>query len=320
MIVARLKERFSAVRQRAGTDEILDPRFFSRLDRLRIRFGRVRGDRSGETPVRGLTQASGIEIESFKTYTPGDDIRYLDWNAVARLDQLLTRRFVAEREIPLHLFLDASASMGTPAADRKFPFATQLAAALAYVALANNESVRVAALRVDGSEPAVEETRLLRHRSRAFELKPFLSGLSAAGPTALREGVSRYLERHAEGGIAFVISDFLVEKDAYESALSDLCARRLDVRAIHVAGRHERDLPGLRGRFRLRDAESGALRDVEITDGERRQYRLAFDERAAEIRRHCLRYGIGHALVFTEEGVERCLTATLAAQGMLRLR
>lgn len=320
MVLARLKERFTPARRRAEAEELLDSRFFSRLDRVRIRFGRVHGHRAGETPVRGLSQSSGIEIEGFKAYAPGDDIRYIDWNAVARLDQLLTRRFVAEREIPLHLLLDASRSMSVAAADGKFRFVSQVAAALAYVALNNNESVRVAAFRRDGNGPTLEESRLLRHRGRAVELKPFLSAVVPGGQTALREGVRNYLERHDEGGIAFVISDFLVESEVYEAALTDLCARRLDVRAIHVAGRHERDLPGLRGRFRLRDVETGAMRDVELSDRERRRYREAFDERAAEIRRFCHRYGIGHAVAFADEGVEHCLTVTLAAEGMLRLR
>ena len=82
-----------------------------------MKFARGYGVRSGETPVRGLIQDFGIEIESFKSYAPGDDIRYLDWNAVGRLDQLLTRRFVAEREIPVHVLVDASRSMGVPGAD-----------------------------------------------------------------------------------------------------------------------------------------------------------------------------------------------------------
>src|ERR1041385_5378980 len=107
-MLARLKQRLTVGGRSALPDDPFDPDFFSRLDRVRLRFGRARGARSGETPVRGVTQDSGIEVESFKTYAPGDDIRYVDWNAVGRLDSLLTRRFVAEREIPVHFLLDAS--------------------------------------------------------------------------------------------------------------------------------------------------------------------------------------------------------------------
>ncbi|MGH7857084.1 MAG: DUF58 domain-containing protein [Candidatus Binatia bacterium] len=320
MVVARLKERFSALRHGGVAEDPFDPEFFARLDRIRIRFGHAHGRRAGETPVRGLTQDSGIEIESFKSYAPGDDIRYVDWNAVGRLDQLLTRRFVAEREIPVHVLLDASGSMAAPAADRKFLFGVRLAAALAYIALNNNEPVRITTLRTDGSGPLLQESPLLRHHGRYPALKPFLAGLAASGGTALADGARAYVERHGEGGMAFLVSDFLVDDPVYEDALTRLRAKRLDVSAVHVIGRRERDPEGLRGRLRLRDAETGAFRDVTLGEADRRRYRDDFEERVARLRRFCHRSGIGHAVAFAEHGVERNLVAGFATQGMLRLR
>jgi len=61
------------------------------------------GDRVGEHRVTGRPQASGLEIESYRPYAHGDDLRHLDWSALARLDVLVTRRFTAEREQPVHL-------------------------------------------------------------------------------------------------------------------------------------------------------------------------------------------------------------------------
>ena len=109
---------------------LTDPAFFKQLDRLRVQVRAARGHRPGETPIPRSSQAWGIEFEAYKEYAPGDDFRYLDWNAVGRLDQLVVKRFIAEREIPFHLFLDTSASMGAPTVDRKFAFATDLVAAL----------------------------------------------------------------------------------------------------------------------------------------------------------------------------------------------
>jgi uncharacterized protein (DUF58 family) len=317
-MLARLKQRLSLGRGSTLPDDPFDPDFFSRLDRVRLRFARASGARSGETPVRGVTQDSGIEVESFKTYTPGDDIRYVDWSAVGRLDTLLTRRFVAEREIPVHFLVDASASMATPEGDGKFAFARHLVAALAYVALNNNESVRLAALAANGG---FAESPLLRHRGRYLTLKPFLVGVAAGGPTALADGVGRYLERHGrEGGVVFLVSDFLVEDAEYERALVLLRSRRLDVRAVHVVGRGERTLDGLGGRYRLRDVETGTERDVALGERERRRYREEFDARLGRLRDFCHRYGIGHAVAHADEGAEVCLTRTLPSQGMVRLR
>jgi uncharacterized protein (DUF58 family) len=304
----------------AKDDDLLDPTFFSRLDRLRLKFARGYGVRSGETPVRGLIQDFGIEIESFKSYAPGDDIRYLDWNAVGRLDQLLTRRFVAEREIPVHVLVDASRSMGVPSADRKLGFAVALAASLAYVALNSNDPVRVAALRLGAADVEVDESPFVRHRGRFARLRPFLAGLTASGGTALEEGITRYVERHRERGVAFVLSDFLVPPESYGRALERLRARGLETQVIQIVGREERGLGSLYGRLRLRDSESGAIREVLLTAADRRRYAEAFSERIDAIRGYCHRNGFGHALASAADGVEHCLKTVLPQAGMIRLR
>ena len=315
-----LKERLFLRRAAPGEDDVFDPALFAKIDRMRLRIERAYGARAGETPVRGSTQESGIEVESFKSYAPGDDIRYVDWSAVGRLDQLLTRRFVAEREIPVHLLLDASASMGVPAADGKFVFARRLVAALAYIALNNNDPVRVAALRQDTDGPGVTESPLLRHRGRYLQLKPFLSRIAPAGRTALGEGIETYLERRRERGVALVVSDFLVPTEIYEQALGRLRARRLRVLAVQVVGREERDLRGVGGRLRLRDSETGALREVVLSGADRRRYAEAFAARIDALRDFCHRSGIAHAVACSTDAIEHCLTKILPASGVLRLR
>src|SRR5207253_395345 len=109
----------------------------------------------------GRPEPAGIELEAYGAYVPGDDLRHLDWNAVARLDTLLVRRFTAERELVVHLLLDASASMAAPARDGKLAVARELALALAYVALGANDAVRIAVLSGDG---ATRVSPLLRQR------------------------------------------------------------------------------------------------------------------------------------------------------------
>ncbi len=316
---ATLRERLLFRSSPAIAEDPFDPRLFSMIDRMRLRVGRAYGARAGETPVRGFTQESGIEVESFKSYAPGDDIRYVDWNAVGRLDQVFTRRFRAEREISVHLLIDASASMATPAADRKFAFALRLVAALAYIALNNNDPVRVAALRHGPAGPQTVESPMLRHRGRFLRLKPVLADLGASGGTALLEGVRQYLERHGERGLALLVSDFLAPDDVYEEALSLLRSRRLRVQAIQVVGQEERGLDRTGGRLRLRDVETGATREVVLSALERLRYAAAFAERIGRIRTFCHRAGIGHAVVCPHDGIEHCLTKILSASGMLRL-
>ena len=320
MAFARLRETLTGARRRDESADPFDPTFLARLDRVRLRFGRASGARPGETAVRGASQSSGIELESFKSYPPGDDIRSVDWIALGRLDQLFTRRFVPEREIPLHILLDASASMGVPESSGKFRFAIRVIAALAYIALNHNDSVRVSAFRRSGEKLEVEETPVLRHRGRLFELKPFLAGIRPSGETARVEGMTRYLERHRESGLMFLLSDFLVEPSSYEDALTRAKARRLEVRGIHVVGQQERELGSVRGRLRLRDVETGETREVAVSEADRKRYRQHFEERLSRLRDFCHRYGAGHAVAVADDGVELFLTRTLAAQGLLEFR
>src|SRR5579864_7240362 len=94
----------------------------------------VRGER------RSKARGQSVEFADHRNYTAGDDFRYLDWNLYGRLDRLFLKLYEEERELPVRLFLDASESMsfGTP---RKFDFARQIAAAVAYVALCGFDRV-----------------------------------------------------------------------------------------------------------------------------------------------------------------------------------
>jgi hypothetical protein len=72
--------------------------------------------------------------------------------------------------------------------------------------------------------------------------------------------------------------------------------------------------------LRLRDSETGAVRDVMLSAADRRRYADAFGARIEAVRSFCHRTSIGHAVVSADSGVEHCLTHVLAASGMLRLR
>ena len=88
----------------------------------------------------GRVQGCGLEFENFREYSEGDDLRFLDWNTLARHDQLVIRTFRPEREIEVTTLIDTSASMGLPAGDDKFGLALALGAALTYVAMSDNHA------------------------------------------------------------------------------------------------------------------------------------------------------------------------------------
>jgi uncharacterized protein (DUF58 family) len=292
-----------------------EPQFLRKLDRLRFTAQHSVSHLPGSTPIGRATQASGLEFANHRSYAPGDDLRYLDWNVYARLEQRVMKTFRAEREAPLHLFIDASASMGVPAADAKLGFAIGLAAALAYIALRHGNPVRAAVL-ADGGGSALSP--LIRHLQRLPELHASLSRVHAHGPTRLAEGIDAYLRSTQLPGTAIVISDFLVEPSVYHTALEHLLGRHYDVAALRVIGAQERDPSALPRRVRLHDVETGTERIVELTAAHRQQYAGALDSHLSTLKRWCDARSIRFAAADTAAGLDACLLSELTRAGLLR--
>src|ERR1700710_1268831 len=115
--------------------------FMQKLEYLSLVSKRVfRGQLLAQRRTKQL--GGGIEFADHREYVPGDDFRYLDWNVYARHDELLLKRFQEEEDLHVYVLLDCSKSMafGSPS---KFDYARQVAAAMAYIALADLDRVAV---------------------------------------------------------------------------------------------------------------------------------------------------------------------------------
>lgn len=306
----------SGVDAAAALAAVLAPGFLRKLDRLHLSVRRSLSTRPGNTPMPRGSQGSGIEIERHKAYAAGDDLRHLDWNAYGRLDELLIKTFRAEREAPLHIFIDASASMAVPAVDGKFAFALGLAATLAYVSVRNHDPVRAVAIstalpRTHAAAP------FLRHRSGLHGLRDFLLELQPNGETALGPGITGALLGQRSPGVAVVLSDFLMPPEAYEAAFADLLARRFTVAAVRVIGPAERDPTQLFRRGQLIDAETGRERFITLTPDNVTRYERALSEHITRLQTFCSRCGIACCVVDTGSGLEHCIFHDLPAAGLV---
>jgi uncharacterized protein (DUF58 family) len=300
---------------------LTDFAFFRQLDRLRLRIRTARGHRPGETLIPRSTQAWGVEFEAYKDYVPGDDFRYVDWNAVGRLDQLVVRTFTAEREIPVHLFLDTSASMRAPVGDQKFTFATDLVSAIGYVVLNNNDPLQVVTLAAPApGQPPFRLAPLLRHRSQFARLPSFLQTLVPAGKTYLRETVQAYVEQTREPGIAAVVSDFLVEPAQYEGALTLLKARGYEVRAVHILGAAELAPERFFRRGKLYDVEEHGERWVSLTRAHLQQYREALRAHLDALQQFCHRHRVLYSRATTDTPLAQIMTEQFTQVGFLAFR
>src|SRR5499425_1092051 len=125
------------------TRPLLDPQFLARLEQLelvsrKIFLGRMKGER------RSKRKGQSVEFADYRNYVVGDDLRFLDWNLLARLDKLFIRLFMEEEDLHFYILIDNSLSMnfGSPS---KLHYAKQVAAALGFIGLVNLDRVVVEA-------------------------------------------------------------------------------------------------------------------------------------------------------------------------------
>jgi uncharacterized protein (DUF58 family) len=279
------------------------PEFLAQLERLtlasrRIFRGRVKGER--RSPRKGQS----VEFSDYRQYGVGDDLRYVDWNAFARLDRLHVKLFVDEEDLCVHLLVDASASMdfGRPT---KLDYAVRLAAALGFVGLVGLERVGVGVLRervAEGWPPA-------RGRNQFPALLDFLTNVKPAGATRLNEAIQSYALRSRESGVAVIVSD-LLDPDGYETGLRALLERRFDIHLVHLLDPEEMS-PEFAGDFRLADSETGEIRELSVDRDALRDYRErlhGFLERAETF---CRAHEIGYHRVLTDTPVEEFVLSQL---------
>jgi uncharacterized protein (DUF58 family) len=287
-----------------------DEVFLRKLERLAIVSKRVaRGLAHGERRTR--RSGAGLEFADHRAYTPGDDLRRLDWNLFGRLERPLLRLFDEDEELPLHLLVDTSASMGfgTPT---KLRLAVEIAAALAYVGLANLERVAVHALAEtlgDGLGPQ-------RGKAQVQPVFAFLAALSAHARTNLRAAIDRFVARHSRRGIAVLLSDCF-DPAGSEEAIDRLRASRFLPVIVQITAPEEH-APALDQDVLVVDAETGVERPLTVTPAVRAAYQQRFAERQTTLARACRRHGVPCFQTRSDQAFEDIVLRLFREGGLLR--
>jgi len=233
---------------------LLANRALSRLERLRINATRRFTDkRRGEH----LTGRGGMstEFSDYRDYVPGDDVRFLDWNAFMRLRRPYIKLYHQEEEMHVVIVVDASASM---LFDDKLLRAKQLAAAFGVMGLFGNERVSVYAFNTADATPA--RLRPCVGRSSMLGLFEFLEDVEGGGDAPFEAGVELVLKRHVGRGVAVLLSDFLSFGDL-KRPFNRLFSAGLELFAVQILGPSEVD-PDVGGDTRFVDSETHNTLDV----------------------------------------------------------
>jgi uncharacterized protein (DUF58 family) len=186
---------------------LLSEDLLRRVERLSLKIRRpLPGGPAGEHLGRG--QGTSIEFADHRPYSPGDDYRRIDWNALARLDELTIRVTEPREDVGLYVILDCSSSMAS-GDGVKARVARQLAAGLAYLALNQLDVVRVYAL----GNGMVSRSPRYTGRKQAADVFRLLRGLPVVPSTDLGAGFAGFLADRPARGLVVVLSDLLIGSD-----------------------------------------------------------------------------------------------------------
>lgn len=252
----------------------IPPGLLERIRRIEIRARRlVANVFLGE--YHSVFRGRGIEFSEVRQYEPGDDVRAIDWNVTARMGQPYVKKYIEERELTVLLIVDVSPSSAFSSTTvSKRDLAAEVAATLAFAAVANNDRVGLIAF-TDGVEeyvpPGKDRRHVLRIVRELLYLEPRGRGTSIAAALACLAGVTR---RRA---IVFILSDFF--DTGYERQLRAAAARH-EIVALTLNDSRESSLPDV-GILELEDAETGARTVIDTSD---RRVRDDYTRRAAEAR------------------------------------
>lgn len=288
---------------------LLPPELLARLERLELVSRKVfRGQIKGERQSRRKGQS--VEFADFRSYVPGDDLRLIDWNLYARLDQLFLKLFQEEEDLHFHALVDVSESMnfGDPT---KLHVAKQLAAALGYVGLCRADRISVAALGPEGRRAPI-----LRGRASLWKMLTYLDSVQSGDNVSLYEGVKDFSVRNTGTGIVVLLTD-MMDKQGYESALRMLIGRRMDVFVMHILSPEEID-PPLRGDRKLIDVEDGDAAEITINAYVLQKYKETVQSFIGSIKAFCGKRNIIYIPVRTDTPVETIVTKYLRQRGVVR--
>jgi len=229
--------------------KMIDRELLKKIRRIQITTSRMVTDVfAGQ--YKSIFKGKGMEFSEVREYSPGDEIRSIDWNVTARMGHPYVKKFVEERELNIMLLLDKSLScrFGT-AGQLKSALAAELCSVLAFSAIQNNDKIGLVIF-TDGIEKFVPPHKGSRHVLRvvreALYFKPKGKGTDVQGAISY---LNRVTKRRT---VAFIISDFYAPD--FKSLLS-VANKRHDVITVTITDPLELELPEA-GLVRLEDAET----------------------------------------------------------------
>ena len=228
----------------------LSPELLKTIKKIQVKTNHMVNDIMAGEYVSAF-KGRGMEFSEVREYQPGDDVRLIDWNVTARMNQPFIKEFIEERELTLMLLVDVSSS-GSFGSDQKFKneIAAEVASIIAFAAIKNNDKIGLIIFsdKIEHHIPPKKGKAHIWNIIRTIlSFKPEGKGTNLALP------LEYLLKIQKKKATTFLISDF--QDTNYEQQLK-LANQKFDLIAINIIDPREETLPDV-GMVFLEDLETG---------------------------------------------------------------
>jgi uncharacterized protein (DUF58 family) len=292
---------------------IFDESTLRKLNQLTLAASRVRaGMTKGER--RSTKRGTSIEFADYRNYTPGDDLRRLDWNVYARLDRPFIKLLEEEEDLAVHILVDLSGSMDWGEGEmNKLLYAQRLAAALGAIALNGGDQLTISTLRSGSVSAQFGPSRGAQH---LVQMLAFLEGLAANGQTNLSSSIHQYNLQTHRSGLVFMLTDLFSPTGVQEGA-RQLQSKGYEISILHILAPDEIS-PPLAGDLQLVDIETGQTEEVSLDSGLREIYRNNLKTWQENFQQEFRKKGIRYMKLSTDTAWDKFVLHEMRKEGIVK--
>jgi uncharacterized protein (DUF58 family) len=295
-----------------ATHKFLDPKVLNKITRLDLKARHiVEGFMGGmhKSPYHGFS----VEFAEHREYTPGDDLKHLDWKVFGRTDRLYIKEYELETNLRSHILLDTSESMDYGSKETtKLELASHIAASMAYLILRQQDSVGMVCF-------DKEVKTFIPTSSSMGHLRPILgtlAGATAQNKTDLGVVLNTLAERVQRRGLIILISDLFDKPETILKSLQHFSHKRHDVIVFHVLDEYELTFPF--ERMTLFEGLEEYPKQLVDPRSLRKAYLEEVNKFCEEIRKGCVKQMVDYVRISTDQDLDVELTKYLAGRLSIR--
>ncbi len=221
----------------------------------------------------------GLIFQDYKQYAAGDDFRTIDWNVYARTEDLFVRRFEEERNLEVHIILDASSSMDFGSRINKYEYGAMLGLGFAYMAMRQNERFEFSTF-----SDKLMTIKAKKGKNQLISILEILQNKKPEGSSKLSESLFTYKKAITSKSLVVIISDFLYDIEELKSVLE--LFKKTELIAIQVLDKEEVNMPA-EGDVVLEDSETKGLLRTYISQRQLQSMRKKMEEHTMKINELC---------------------------------